>query len=63
MAVEHALAQKSKERAKQTAQVTNINEYVSVNAAEPGNSSGRMPQLRFTFITSLVLPLFRIRLD
>ena len=39
MAVEHLLAQKPKESAKWTAQVTNINEYVSENAAEPGHSS------------------------
>ena len=34
MAVEHVLAQKSKESAKWTTQVANINEYVSVNAAK-----------------------------
>ena len=43
MAVEHVLAEKSKESAKWTAQVANINKYVSVNAAEPRNSSLRMP--------------------
>ena len=42
MAVEYVLAQKSKESAKERAQVANINEYVSINAGEPGNSSGRM---------------------
>ena len=39
MAVEHVLAEKSKESAKWTAEVANINKYVSVNAAEPRNSS------------------------
>ena len=43
MAVEHVLAQKFKENAKRATKVTNINEYVSEYAAEPGNSSGRMP--------------------
>ena len=43
MAVEYVLVQKSKESAKWTVQVANINEYVSVNAVEPGNSSGRLP--------------------
>ena len=47
MAVEHVLAQKSKESAKWTTQVGNTNQYVSVNAAELGNYSGRMPWLRF----------------
>ena len=43
MAVEHALILKSKERVKWTAIVTTINKYVSANAAELGNVSGRMP--------------------
>ena len=47
MAVEHVLDQQSKESAKWTAHKSNINEYVSVNAAEPGNSSGKIPQLKF----------------
>ena len=47
MAVEHVLDQQFKESAKWTAHVSNINEYVSVNAAEPGNSSGKIPQLKF----------------
>ena len=42
MAVEHVLAQRSKENASWAAQVTIINEHVGVNAAEPGNFSGRM---------------------
>ena len=42
MIVGHVMSQKSKESAKWTAQVANINEYVGVNAAEPGNSSGGM---------------------
>ena len=42
IAVENVLSQKSKKSYKWTTQVANINEYVSVNAAEPGNSSGRM---------------------
>ena len=37
IAVEHVLILKSKQRAKWAAQVTNINEYVSVNGAESGN--------------------------
>ena len=37
MAVEHLLAQKSKESGKWTAQETNINDYVRASAAEPGN--------------------------
>ena len=44
IAVEHVLILKPKQRAKWAAQVTNINEYVSVNGAESGNSFGRMPQ-------------------
>ena len=43
MAVEYVLFQKSMESAKWTAQVANINKYLSVNAVKPGNSSGRMP--------------------
>ena len=43
MAVKHVLAKKFKQSAKWTAQVTNINEYVSVNAAELGNSLRGMP--------------------
>ena len=42
MAVEYVPAQKFKESTKWTAQIANINEYISVNAGEPGNSSGRM---------------------
>ena len=37
IAAEHVLILKSKQRAKWRAQVTNINEYVSVNGAESGN--------------------------
>ena len=43
IAVEHVLAHKSKESDKWKGQVSNINEHVSVKAAEPGNPSGRMP--------------------
>ena len=42
MAVDHVLTQKSEESAKCTAQVTNINEDVSLNAAESGICSGGM---------------------
>ena len=49
MAVEPVLAQESKESAKQTAQITNINEYVSVNAAKPGNF--RKNETRKTFFS------------
>ena len=42
IAVDHALVQKSEEIAEWTTQVANINEYVSINAAKPGNSSERM---------------------
>ena len=43
MAVEQVLIQKSKENAKWTAEGAKINEYVSANAAEPGNFSVIMP--------------------
>lgn len=43
MAVKHVLAQKFKQSAKWTEQVTNINKYVSVNAAELVNSLRGMP--------------------
>ena len=42
IAVEHVLAQNSKESPKWRAQVANINQYVSANAAEPGNIFGGM---------------------
>ena len=42
IAVDHALVKKSEEIAEWTTQVANINEYVSINAAKPGNSSERM---------------------
>ena len=41
--VEHVLAQSSKENANQPAQVIKINEHVSVNTAEAGSFSRRMP--------------------
>ena len=43
MAMEQVLIQKSKENAKWTAEGAKINEYVSANAAEPGNFSVIMP--------------------
>ena len=42
MAVEHVLAQKSKENGSRTAQVTIINEHVNVNAVGPDSFSGSM---------------------
>ena len=56
MAVEQVLAQKSKERAIWTTQAANINEYASVNAAEPGDSSGRT--LRFFFCKKQISEFF-----
>ena len=49
MVMEKVLAQKSKGSPIWITQVININKYGSVNAAEPGNSSGKMPQLSFAF--------------
>ena len=43
MVVEQVLTEKSKESTKYIAHVTNIIWYISVNAAEPGYSSGKMP--------------------
>ena len=36
--LQHVLARRSKKSIKQTAQVSNINEYVCMNAAKPGKS-------------------------
>ena len=41
--VEHVLAQRSKENVNRPAQVIKINEHVSVNTAEAGSFSRRMP--------------------
>ena len=42
MAVENVLAQRSKEHASWTAQVTIISEHVSINAAEPDSFSRKI---------------------
>ena len=43
MVVEHVPGHQYKESAKWTPHVTNINEYVSVNAVELVNSPGKIP--------------------
>ena len=49
MVEEDILAQKSRQSAKWTGKVTNTSKYISVNAEEPGNSSGRTPNLKVFF--------------
>ena len=61
IAVDRALVKKSEEIAEWTTQVANINEYVSINAAKPGNSSERM-LIFFSIKNKFLSPMLQIQL-